>query len=250
VIDWFTVTAQIINFLILVLLLKKFLYGPIIRAMDKREEIIAGRLNDAQQTRLEAQQEIETYRQKNEDLESQRAAMLTEAKAAAEQREKELIETARKEVEDIKARWRQAVAQEKEAFFGNLRSKIAEELSAVARRMFSDLADISMEEHLTEKFIQKINALDPTEQEKLRSALKDALAGVTVAASFEIPQQKREALRETVRRITGRDAQPEFVVSQDILCGIELRAQGYTLSWNVDEYMGSLEEAFGRELEG
>ena len=35
--DWFTVIAQIINFLILVALLKRFLYGPIIRAMERRE---------------------------------------------------------------------------------------------------------------------------------------------------------------------------------------------------------------------
>jgi F-type H+-transporting ATPase subunit b len=95
VIDWFTVSAQIINFLILVFLLKKFLYGPIIRAMDKREEKIAGRLNDAGQKQEEAQKEIKRYRKKNEDFESQRADMLAEAKTAAEQQEKQLIAMAR-----------------------------------------------------------------------------------------------------------------------------------------------------------
>ena len=61
-IDWFTVSAQIINFLILVFLLKRFLYGPVIRAMDKREEAIAGRLKDAGQKQEEAQKEIDRYR--------------------------------------------------------------------------------------------------------------------------------------------------------------------------------------------
>ena len=46
-IDWFTVVAQIVNFLTLVGLLKKFLYGPIIRAMDDRERRIASRLEEA-----------------------------------------------------------------------------------------------------------------------------------------------------------------------------------------------------------
>ncbi len=47
-IDWITVSAQIVNFLILVWLLKHFLYQPIIRAMDRREQRVSERLNEAQ----------------------------------------------------------------------------------------------------------------------------------------------------------------------------------------------------------
>ena len=43
-IDWFTVLAQIVNFLILVALMKRFLYGPLIAAIDAREQSIAARL--------------------------------------------------------------------------------------------------------------------------------------------------------------------------------------------------------------
>ena len=55
-IDWFTVVAQIVNFLILVWLLKKFLYGPIIRAMDDRERRIASRLEEANARERQAQE--------------------------------------------------------------------------------------------------------------------------------------------------------------------------------------------------
>jgi len=67
-IDWFTVVAQIVNFLILVGLLKKFLYGPIIRAMDDRERRIASRLEEANARERQAQEEVQSYRQKREDL--------------------------------------------------------------------------------------------------------------------------------------------------------------------------------------
>ena len=249
-IDWFTVSAQIINFLILVFLLKKFLYGPIIRAMDKREQTIAGRLNEAEQKRTAAQSEIETYRKKNEDFESQRADMLAKAKERAEEREKELVEAARKEVDGIKARWQEAVGQEKEAFIRNLRHKMAGEVHAIARRVFADLADMSLEEHMTDMFIKKMHALDQEEQEKIKSKLRDSAAGITIATSFGVPEHKLQAVTEAVRNITGPDAQPEFVLSKDILCGIELRAKDYKLGWNVDEYLKSLEEEFGRVLGG
>lgn len=247
-IDWFTVSAQIINFLILVFLLKKFLYGPIVKAMSKREETIAGRLNDAKQKQEEARKEIECYKQKNEDFESRQADMLAEAKAAAEQQEKQLIAMARKEIDDIRARWFEAVSQEKEAFLGNLRKKIALEIYAIARKVFSDLADMSLDEHMLEMFMKKINAIDGEELGQIKTKLRDSGDGITVATSFEIPRQKLQAIRETVRRITGPDSQPEFVLSNDILCGIELRAKGYTLGWNVDAYLKSLEEELGKAL--
>ncbi len=247
-IDWFTVSAQIINFLILVFLMKKFLYGPIIRAMDKREERIAGTLNDAGQKQEEARKEIERYRQKKEDFESQRAGMLAEAKAAAEQQEKELIAMARKKIDDIRARWLEAVSQEKEAFLGNLRKKIALEISAIAGKVFSDLADMSLEEHMLEVFMKKVDAIGREELDQIKTKLKDSGEGVTVSTSFEIPGQKLQEIRETVLRIAGPDSQPEIVLSKDILCGIELRAKGYTLGWNVDAYLKSLEEELGKAL--
>ena len=56
-IDWFTVGAQVLNFLILVWLLKRFLYKPILDAIDAREERIAAELADADAKKAEAQKE-------------------------------------------------------------------------------------------------------------------------------------------------------------------------------------------------
>ncbi|NER81960.1 MAG: ATP F0F1 synthase subunit B, partial [Leptolyngbya sp. SIO1D8] len=58
-IDPFTTLAQIVNFLILVTLLKHFLYGPITRTMAQREQTIANRLEQAEQQEIAAQQEAE-----------------------------------------------------------------------------------------------------------------------------------------------------------------------------------------------
>jgi F-type H+-transporting ATPase subunit b len=102
---------------------------------------------------------------------------------------------------------------------------------------------------MTELFIKKVNALGQEEQEKIKSKLKDSAEGITVATSFEIPERKMQAVQESVRNITGTDARPEFVLSKDILCGIELRVKGYALGWNVDAYLKYLEEEFGKVLE-
>ncbi|MGO8820022.1 MAG: F0F1 ATP synthase subunit B, partial [Desulfomonilaceae bacterium] len=67
-IDWFTVIAQIINFLILVFLLKRFLFDKITGAMDERERKISSTLDDANSTKRLAAEEAERYRQMNQAL--------------------------------------------------------------------------------------------------------------------------------------------------------------------------------------
>ena len=64
-IDWFTVIAQVINFLVLVVLLKRFLYKPILDAIDQREKRIASALAEADAQKVEAKKEREKFQEKN-----------------------------------------------------------------------------------------------------------------------------------------------------------------------------------------
>src|SRR5512135_1691282 len=96
--DWFTVIAQIINFLILVALLKRFLYGPIVRAMDRREEEIASRLDAAAKKSVDAEQERERYETLARELAEAREEMRAGAREEAEELREDLLEKAREEV--------------------------------------------------------------------------------------------------------------------------------------------------------
>ena len=56
-VDWFTVIAQILNFVVLVLLLKKFLYKPVLTAIAAREKLIADEIADAKEKMAQADKE-------------------------------------------------------------------------------------------------------------------------------------------------------------------------------------------------
>jgi F-type H+-transporting ATPase subunit b len=77
-IDWFTVGAQVLNFLILVWLMKRFLYKPILHAIDAREKRIAAELADADTKRPKPKRSA-TSSNKNEEFDQQRAALLSKA---------------------------------------------------------------------------------------------------------------------------------------------------------------------------
>ena len=98
-INWFTVTAQVINFLILVWLLKRFLYKPVLDAINEREKKIASQLNEAAAKTVEARKESDEFRQKNEAFDAEKKEQMNKVVAETEVKRKALLEEARKEAE-------------------------------------------------------------------------------------------------------------------------------------------------------
>src|SRR5664280_3707380 len=127
-IDWFVLFCQIFNFLLLVYLLKRFLYGRIIKAMDDREAKIAARFAQAEELKVKATEAAEIYDRRNQLLNEKSEQMLNEASIAAEAKRKELMEKVREEVDAIKTRWQDMLTREKDAFFQDLRQRASQQI--------------------------------------------------------------------------------------------------------------------------
>ena len=158
-IDWFTIVAQIVNFLILVGLLKYFLYGRVIEAMEKREQVIASSWDEVNLAKEEAQQQRDLAEQHNRELEDQRQEELVRVHEEVEVHRRELTAKVREEVDQVKARWSAAIREESTSFLRDLRRRASEEVFAVARRVLDDLADTELERRIAEKFIVLLNQL-------------------------------------------------------------------------------------------
>ena len=133
-IDYFTIFAQIINFLVLVLLLRHFLYGRIIKAMDEREKRIESQLQEAAKKKKEADEEADSYRKMKKDFLNERDGMLAAAREETQNIRRELSKKAADEVNENKAKWNEEIQRQKDAFLNNMRLSAGKEIYAIARR--------------------------------------------------------------------------------------------------------------------
>src|ERR1700677_1345490 len=108
-IDWFTVGAQALNFLILVWLMKHFLYKPVLHAIDTREKLIAGELADANTKKAEAQKDRDEFQHKNQEFDQQRAALLSKATDDAKVERQRLLDEARKAADALTVKRQQSL---------------------------------------------------------------------------------------------------------------------------------------------
>jgi len=248
-IDWFTIIAQIVNFLILVALLKHFLYGRVIKAMDERERKIASRLEDAEKKQEEAENEAASHRKRNQELEERRKELLSQASEEAEKERKELTEKAREEIDQLQARWRDALRQEKDSFLQELRQKVNEQVCHIARRAMKDLADADLEGKIVNTFTERLKNLGEKEQKTIVDSMGDGGHPVTIMSAFEIASNDRQKITKALRNTIKEDIEVEYQTSPDMILGVELRSDGRKLAWSLDDYLESLEASIGQILE-
>ncbi len=243
-IDWLTVVAQIVNFLILVWLLKHFLYQPVINAMDQREQRIAERLHNAEQREQVAINTTQDYQRKIEALDQDQGVLMEKARAAAETERQELLDEARGEVADQRGHWQRQVAEEKQDFLRSLRQQAAESIQTIARHALADLAAAELEEQIIQAFIQRLKSLDNESRQTLAAAAEPA----RVTTSFELDPPIRGRLTRALHEYIAEDIEIVYNESPDLLCGIELTISGRRLSWTLADYLEKLEQRMQKQL--
>ncbi|MDD4456132.1 MAG: hypothetical protein PHC98_00950 [Syntrophotalea acetylenica] len=247
-IDWFTVAAQAVNFLILVALLKRFLYGPILRAMDRREERLSTRFEEAESKVNEARQLEEQYRGLLQELEEARGVRLRQLEEEVEDQRRKLLADARKEAAEVRGGWLQSIREERDAFFSELRMRVGGEMLKVARKSLGDLANAELEQLMVARFRERLATLDSTAREQVARAAGEG--GVSVRSPFTLPEALREQLSTGVRGVFGQQVSMDFKDREEMPLGIELSVGGLKLSWGVDSYFEQLEKEVAALYDG
>jgi F-type H+-transporting ATPase subunit b len=248
-IDWFTVAAQAINFLILVGLLKFLLYNRVVAAMQRRKQSIASRLEEAHQVRRQAEEQIGEFRRKEAELERQRLQLLDAARQEADALRKELLDQARHEAERRQAHWQRTLQERQEHLVQELKRRAGEGLCQAVRRALQELADAELEQQLTAVFVRRLSRLDPPQRSELAAELRRAGGRLTVLSSWDLPEKRRTELVDDLCRVFDQELDVRFERSKELICGLELRAEGRSVSWNFDRFLDLISEDIGRELQ-
>ncbi|MCW8808650.1 MAG: F0F1 ATP synthase subunit delta [Rhodanobacter sp.] len=240
-IDWFTVGAQVLNFLILVWLMKRFLYQPILNAIDAREQRIAAEIADADAKRADAQKEREDFRQRNEAFDQQRAALLGKARDGAKAEHQRLLDEARRTVDALEATQREALDNDARELNQTISRRAQQEVFAIARKALGDLAGSSLEERLADVFTRRLRALDDPTLADLAETLRGASKPALLRSAFDLPAQQREAIKKALDETLSADVRLRFETAPNLIGGIELTANGQKVAWSIADYLSALE---------
>lgn len=236
-IDWFTVIAQLINFLVLVWLLKRFLYHPILDAIDAREKRIADELADADEKRAEAEKQREAFQQKNADFIAHRATSMANVTAEAKAEKIRLLDLVRQESDALRSKLSLALKSEQLTLQDSLTQKTQEEVFLIVRKALKDLAETSLESSMARVFIARLAALKDEDKVSLKSTFESASQPLIVHTAFDFPEAERSQIKAA---LLGAPADIDFASDPNVISGIEVNVGGQKIAWSIADYLAIL----------
>ncbi len=235
-VDWITVAAQIGNFLVLVWLLKRFLYRPVLDGIDAREAEISQRMGEADRVREAAESEKAEFAQRLASLEADQSGVLETIRSEAESARRQMIAEAR---EQLHAE-RMAALLERQAqarqFAATLQKSGAQALLVLLRKALGDLADQSLEDQIVMQAARQIAASG----QALRAAAATAHAAVVSTRGTLSDVARTKLTHQAADQLPGVALQ--FTTDPAQSPGLVMRVGGAQVSWTLDSYVESLSQ--------
>ncbi|MDR2099115.1 MAG: hypothetical protein LBO78_03795 [Rickettsiales bacterium] len=245
-IDWTTVLFQILNFVIVVLILRRYLFHPVLSAMERRDRAISDRLRQAERLAGEAEAERAALQAERAMLEEEREAAVKSARTAAEAESRELLKSFRRAMQSRQRAFDGSLKEEREALRKSVAAIAGRTIFDTVASALSGLAGASVEEAVLESFISR---LEQGRVEKLRELRRyyDESGKIAVVSSFRIGAAKRMRIWRALASLLGRRKIERLAFRLDgkILCGLELVCDSLVIGFGMDAYLAR----FGENLD-
>ena len=223
--------------------MKRFLYQPVLDAIDAREKRIATELADAAQKQAQADTEREAFKKKNTDFDQQREALVRKAHDEVDAERKRMLTDARAEADALQVKQREALEAEMHSLQQDIAQRSRDEVLAIARKVLTDLAGASLEEQMVQVFCQRLQTLDAPAKVELAKTLKASTDTVRVRSAFALSPAQQAAIGQALDAAMETQLPLAFETNAAVIGGIELSANGWKLPWNIAEFLAALEHS-------
>lgn len=249
-IDLFTFFAQMFNLLLLLYLLRRFLYLPVLKAVDERQKFIERELKKAASSHKEALRLEAECKQKMAEIDAQKQDILSQTRAEAAVLAEKLANEAKAQFEADKSQWKQRLAGEQKTFELAMQNLIWEHFNKLADGALKQMADVSLNDLMIDKLKEKISALPVRKKQEFAAAYQNKKQLVVRSAqkiSAEQKQKVKDFLR--VQLELPEDTKFKFEVDKKLVCGVALQADEQLIDWNLASYMNEFQKNMQNDVQ-
>jgi F-type H+-transporting ATPase subunit b len=228
--------------------MRRYLYKPILHAIDEREKRIAAELADADAKKAEAKKDRDEFQHKNEEFDQQRAALLSKATDEAKAERQRLIDEARKAADALSAKRQEALRNDAQNLNQAISRRTQQEVFAITRKALKDLATTSLEERMGEVFIRRLRTMNGDAKAVLATALKTTSVPALVRSAFDLTADQRATIQNALNETFSAEIHLRFETAPELVSGIELSSNGQKVAWSIADYLSSLEKGVSELL--
>jgi len=245
--DWSTFLLEIINFLVLVWLLRRFLYRPVLAAIVRRQESVRSELESAEAMRADAaalQSEFEArIADQQRERDRQMAALDDEVQALRRQRLEEL----EREIEEA----RQKARADDQRKLSDTREALGMEAlnqgAAFAAALLKELASPELEGLIVQMTLRYLGDLPESRWQSFREDLAEHQGTCQVSSAFGLDPDQKQALSELFSKQLHSSEPVKFQTDRSLISGLEILLGSWALGANIRDELNGFSEHPGHE---
>ncbi|MBU5465268.1 F0F1 ATP synthase subunit B [Virgibacillus sp. MSJ-26] len=152
--------TQLFFFLILLALLKKFAWGPLMSKMEERENYVANEIEEAEKNRKDAEEASREAQAQLKQMKQEAQKIIEDARQAGVKQENDIIESARAEADRLKVAAQADIQNEKEKALQALQDKVASLSVMIASKVIEKEISAQDQEKLINEYIKEVGDSD------------------------------------------------------------------------------------------
>ncbi len=248
-INWITFIAQFINFIVLVWLLKRFLYRPILTAVDKRQAEITKKVNQAHNEYELAKKEHLDLEQKQQDFKKQRDELFIKANEQIEELKKQQANLLVKEKEKALQKIHSDIALEKDSISEQIKELAVDKFMKLSYKLVTDFGILTPMDNAILLFLKQINLLDSKKIAEIEKALSKQ-SQIIVYSSEELSDKSKKEIQDTFMQKISKNTKPTFLYKEnkELVLGLEIKISDLLVEWNLKSYLDTLHDDINTSL--
>lgn len=240
--NWSTFFLEIINFLILMWILKRFLYHPVMNALEKRTASIHQTQTEASAKMADAQALESRFQQRLSDWEAEKQQLQASWMQSLQQKRTEQLQALQSEL-DAEREKNAVVSRQEQAEIEKSAQLLAHKQGALfASKLLSGIASPEVESRLCELLLQKIELLTTEELTALQAACQQARTEVIVSSAFPLSTSQEQAIKQKITTLCGQTIPLSFQQNSELLAGLRIHIGAWSLRLNLKDELGRFME--------
>lgn len=245
---WVTFLAQILNLFILVWLLKRFLYRPIVDVIAKRQAYIEDKVKNAEAASLAAQKQQEALARQAKEWQADRQKRLDTVYREAEALKQDQTVQIRAEIARLRQKMQDDLNREALAKELEIRNIMIQNFMDLSRQVLTDFSGIGPMAQGIEMFKKKVKSLPKSTLNAIHSNLKKEKV-ITIVTSEKLTPDEQRNLTAFLSEMFG-DIPLKFTIQNDLILGLEITIGETVLEWNLKSYLDLFENNLNTALAG
>lgn len=239
--DLVTFFAQIVNLFVLVWLLKRFLYHPILEVIEKRQQEIKNTVQAAEDMRLASEKERKKWEKEKQTYEAEHQKELSQITQELEEKRKEGLAEIKTSLQRQRLKMQNDLLAEMSALHTDIGHFIATDFMHLAGVALKDLSGCCPLDQALNLFLKKIRKLDKKDLKKINIVIQKQKL-IFINSSETLSQKQVKDITETLKKAfhLPQKCKIKFNIVPELILGIELRTGDISLDWNIKAYLDIL----------